>query len=57
MYRKDIENVQTHIPELHWKAMQLSADLGKYWGRDEADFYTKWGRLLGQDSTCETCKF
>jgi 3'-phosphoadenosine 5'-phosphosulfate sulfotransferase (PAPS reductase)/FAD synthetase len=57
MYPKDINAVEQHYPDYHWKAMQLSSELGRYWGRDEAEFYTTFGRFLGQDTTCETCKF
>jgi len=57
MYPEDIEAVQKYYPEYYLKAMQLSAFLGSYWGRDEAEFYTTFGRMLGQESTCETCKF
>lgn len=57
MYPDDIESVKKHFNSLYWKAMELSAFIGSYWGRDEADFYARFGRDLGQDSTCEHCKF
>jgi hypothetical protein len=57
MYPDDIDAIEKHYPEYHIKAMQLSAELGRYWGRDEAEFYTRFGRFLGQDSTCEVCKW
>ncbi len=57
MYPKDINNIKQHYPEYYNKAIQLSAELSKYWGRSEADFYTTFGRDLGQENTCNTCKF
>jgi len=53
---KDMELVKKHFPEYHARAMETSKKLMKYWGRDEAIFYSTFGRDLGQDSTCETCK-
>lgn len=55
MSTKDMEAVKKHYPEYHNRAMQLSAELGKHWGRNEAEFYTTFGRDLGQDSTCKDC--
>ncbi len=57
MYPKDIDAVKQHYPSYYADAIKLSADLGKFWGRNEAEFYTKFGRDLGQDSSCEVCKF
>jgi hypothetical protein len=57
MYPDDIDAVEKYYPTYHWEAMKLSAALGSYWGRDEAEFYTRFGRYLGQDSTCEQCKW
>lgn len=57
MYPKDIKAVRKYFPELHFKAMKLSAEISRYWGRNEAEFYSTFGRDLGQDSTCEVCKF
>jgi hypothetical protein len=57
MYEKDIEAIQVYFPEYYRKAIQLSALIGSFWGRDEAEFYARFGRELGQESTCETCKF
>ena len=54
---KDMEAVRQHYPEMHAKAMQLSEDLEAYWGRDSDTFYSTFGRELGQDSTCNTCKW
>lgn len=55
MSTKDMEAVKKHFPEYHRRAMECSAELGKHWGRSEADFYTTFGRDLGQESTCKDC--
>lgn len=57
MSESDIEKVRTYYNEYYLKAIQLSALIGSYWGRDEAEFYSRFGRELGQESTCETCKW
>jgi len=57
MYPADIEAVKQYYPEYYMQAMNLSAELGSFWGRDEAVFYATFGRDLGQESTCETCKW
>jgi 3'-phosphoadenosine 5'-phosphosulfate sulfotransferase (PAPS reductase)/FAD synthetase len=54
-YVKDIENVKKHFPVEFENAINLSKKLSAYWGRSEADFYTAFGRELGQESTCESC--
>lgn len=42
----------------HQRAIELSAELSRHWGRSEAEFYTQFGRDdLGQESTCENCKW
>lgn len=57
MTPEEIEAVKKYFPAHYLKAMQLSAELGKYWGRDEAEFYTRFGRDLEQEKTCENCKW
>lgn len=57
METKHMKAVKKYFPILHLEAMKLSAELGSYYGRDETEFYTTFGRDLGQDSTCEACKF
>ncbi len=57
MYPQDMENVKTHFNPEYMRAMKLSSELGRYWGRDKDEFYMHFGRELGQDSTCEVCKF
>jgi hypothetical protein len=57
MYPHEIEAIKQYYPSYYDDAMQLSSDLKKYWGRDEAEFYSTFGRDLGQESTCSTCKW
>ena len=52
---RDMEKVKAHFPEYHAEAMALTDRLGKYWGRDKDNFYSTFGRDLGQDSTCKDC--
>lgn len=54
---KELEAVKRHYPEYYDEAMKLTDKIKRYWGRDEAMFYSTFGRDLGQESTCETCKF
>jgi hypothetical protein len=56
MYPNDMKMVKKHFPDKHKIAIELSAKLGKYWGRDKDSFYSEWGRDLGQ-THCEICKF
>lgn len=57
MYPKEIEAIKKHFPEYFEKAMQTSRKLNAHYGRNQAEFYTTFGRDLGQESTCEVCKF
>lgn len=57
MYPWEILCIEYFYPSHYKKAMQLSSDLERYWGRSDDDFYFTFGRELGQDSTCTTCKF
>jgi 3'-phosphoadenosine 5'-phosphosulfate sulfotransferase (PAPS reductase)/FAD synthetase len=57
MYPKDLSAIRTHFPKFFDNAMKTSEKLKKHWGRDSAEFYTEFGRELGQESTCNTCKF
>lgn len=57
MYPEDIENVKTHYFYHYQKAIELSSKLSSFWGRNEDEFYMKFGRDLGQDSSCEYCKY
>ena len=54
-YVEDLSNIQKHFPTEFSNAMITSQKLSKYWGRSEADFYTTFGRELGQESTCKSC--
>lgn len=57
MHSNEIEDVKEYYPELYQEAMNLSTRLKKYWGRNKDEFYTTFGRDLGQESTCDTCKW
>lgn len=57
MYPEDIEMVKIYFPWHYLQAIKLSSDLTSYWGRDEAEFYSTFGKDLGQDTTCEQCKW
>lgn len=57
MYPEDIAAVKKHFPKYYYDAIQLSAELGRFWGRDEQDFWTRFGRDLGQENSCTYCKF
>lgn len=57
MQIKDMKAVKKHYPTNHNDAMSLSFELKKYWGRVEDDFYFTFGRDLGQESTCEACRW
>jgi 3'-phosphoadenosine 5'-phosphosulfate sulfotransferase (PAPS reductase)/FAD synthetase len=57
MNTKDFLAVRRFYPYYHKKAMELSAKLDSHWGRNKDDFYNNFGRDLGQDSTCEYCKY
>lgn len=56
MKTEEFEDVKTYFPAKHYEAMRLSSELGKYWGRDEAIFYSTFGRDEGQQP-CEVCTF
>ena len=57
MTLKDFEAVKLYYPEYYLIAIQLSKELNKYWGRSEDDFYTSFGRDLGQETTCGVCRW
>ncbi len=58
MQMSDFEKVKLHFPEYWEKAMQLTENLNKHWGRNKIEFYTNFGRDLGQEKQpCETCNF
>lgn len=57
MYPWEILAIEFFYPEYYKEAMRLTSDLERYWGRVEDDFYLTFGRDLGQDSTCNSCKF
>ena len=53
----DFEEVKEFFPDYWQKAMDLSNELQKYWGRSENEFYTTFGRPdLGlEKQPCEVC--
>ena len=53
----DFEEVKEFFPDYWQKAMELSNELQKYWGRSENEFYTTFGRPdLGlEKQPCEVC--
>jgi hypothetical protein len=57
MYPDDYELIRVYYPEYYESAKKLSEEINKYWGRAEANFYSSFGRDLGQESSCEICKF
>ena len=57
MNEKDFVAIKKYYVKYYGNAMALSNKLKSYWRRDEAEFYATFGRDLGQDSTCEVCKF
>lgn len=57
MYPHELEAIKEHYPKYFEQAMKLSNKLKAHYGRDKAEFYATFGRDLGQESTCEVCKF
>lgn len=57
MYPEDMLAVKLHFPSYHNDAMRLSSKIDRYWGRSKDKFYSTFGRDLGQDSTCDSCKW
>jgi 3'-phosphoadenosine 5'-phosphosulfate sulfotransferase (PAPS reductase)/FAD synthetase len=57
MTLNQMEAVKRFYPSYHRDAMRLTDKLNSYWGRSEAEFYATFGRDLGQESTCEACKW
>ena len=51
------ENVKTYYPEYWDEAMKTAETINAFYGRNKEEFYAKFGRDLGQDTTCEYCKF
>lgn len=54
----NMEAVKRHYPDYHAEAIKLSTELSAYWGRDKDQYYSTFMRDdIGQESTCEACKF
>jgi hypothetical protein len=58
MQPDDFEAVAIYYPANYVAALQLSQELKKFWGRSVDDFYKTFeGRELGQETTCEACRW
>jgi len=57
MYPHELICIEYFYPEYYKQAMELSQRLQKYFGRDKDLFYATFGRELGQESTCSSCKW
>lgn len=59
MDKKDLQAVAKYFPKYMEKALSLSEELKRHWGRDADFFYTEFGRPdLGYESQpCEVCAF
>lgn len=57
MYPHELICIEYFYPEYYKQAMALSQRLQKYFGRDKDLFYATFGRDLGQESTCSSCKW
>lgn len=57
MYPHEMIAIEYFYGDYYKNAMALSDRLKKHWGRDKDQFYSTFGRDLGQESTCEVCKF
>jgi hypothetical protein len=49
--------VKTYYPVYFQEAMDTAKIIEGYYGRDKEKFYAEFGRDLGQEETCEYCKF
>ncbi len=55
MYPNELLAIKEHYPDYFKKAMETSDKLKSHYGRNEDEFYTTFGRDLGQESTCQNC--
>lgn len=55
MYPHELIAIQYFYFSYYKKAMELSSKLKLYFGRDKDEFYSTFGRDLGQESTCSSC--
>lgn len=56
-YSYEIIALKYFYREYYDKAMKTATKIKRYIGRDADEFYSTFGRDLGQESTCETCKW
>lgn len=57
MYVKDMKLIEQYYPEYMAAAVQLSEELGAYWGRNAETYYTTFGREDYEPAQCEVCSF
>ena len=57
MNTSQIEDVKRYYPEKIKPALELSANLKKYWGRNADEFYTTFGKEYFQTKDCVICSF
>lgn len=57
MRTEDLEAVKEYYPKYFENAMATSNKLKRHFGRNADEFYATFGRDLGQETTCEVCKF
>lgn len=55
MYPHEIIAIEFFYEGYYKDAMLLSDRLKKHWGRNKDEFYSTFGRELGQESTCGVC--
>jgi 3'-phosphoadenosine 5'-phosphosulfate sulfotransferase (PAPS reductase)/FAD synthetase len=55
MYPHEMIAIEFFFVFYYKNAMLLSDKLKKHWGRDKDQFYSTFGRELGQESTCGSC--
>ncbi len=55
MYSHELIAIEYFYFNYYKNAMALSSKLKLYWGRNKDEFYSTFGRDLGQESTCGNC--
>lgn len=55
MYPHELLAIREYYPDYFKKAMETSNKLKSHYGRNADEFYTTFGRELGQESTCQNC--
>ena len=58
MNTKDFKLVKLYYPTYFEDALKTSEKIQSFWGRDETEFYTTFGRKGVKDGqTCSVCAF